>query len=160
MKFSQYLSELNLFNVKINFNVPDNPKKWDSNYNCTFKKITSLKGAPEEVEGYFDCSNNFLNDLKYAPKKVGGYFDCSSNKITSFKDIHKTISIVEGNFYCLDNPIQTHVLGLMLITGIKEIIFTDTWDLILNRHLRKGRAGLIDCQNELIEEGYEEFAQI
>jgi len=48
---------------------------------CTFIGLTSLKGAPEEIQGNFDCSNNQLTTLEYVPNIIDGYFDCSFNKL-------------------------------------------------------------------------------
>ena len=43
--------------------------------------LTSLKGAPESVDGAFSCSNNMLTSLKGAPKRVDGSFYCTGNRL-------------------------------------------------------------------------------
>ena len=62
------------------------------NFTCRWTKITSLKGAPKEVEGNFDCSyNKHLTSLEGAPEKVGGNFDCEATKITSLEGAPKEV---------------------------------------------------------------------
>jgi hypothetical protein len=64
-------------------------------------------------------------------------------------------------FVATGNPIKSHVLGLMLIDGLKTIRLDNKQvEEILNRHLGKGRAGMLMAQEELIEAGLEEFAQL
>ena len=67
------------------------------NFDCSWNKLTSLKGAPQKVGGNFDCSDNKLTSLEGAPQKVGGSFNCSGNNLTSLKGAPEE---VEGSFYC------------------------------------------------------------
>jgi hypothetical protein len=81
--------------------------KVDGNFDCSYNRITSLDGAPQEVGNNFhcydnqlttldggpsivkwdyNCSRNNLASLKGAPKLVNGYFDCSRNFLTSLED--------------------------------------------------------------------------
>ena len=130
-------------------------------FDCGGDKLISLAGAPRQVDGYFDCSNNQLTSLEGAPEKVHGDFRCHFNKLTSLKDAHKHIDEINGNFYAANNPIGSHVLGLLLIKGIRRIYLDNTQvQKILNTHLGKGRAGMLQAQEELIEAGLEEFAQL
>lgn len=187
MKFKEYLSEakeVNLIGMTINFNLvtaETQNKKWKRLFDCSNRKLTSLTGAPLEVEndfqcdrnkitsligapvkvgGDFSCANNRLTSLEGAPKEVGGHFYCHDNQITSLKDIHKQIIKMNGGFHCHHNEIKSHVLGLLLIPGIKVIASAEKWGPILNDYIGSGRKGLLDCQNELIEAGLEEFAQL
>lgn len=57
----------------------------NGNFICAGNKLTSLKGAPQEVGGYFDCSNNELTSLEGAPQKVGDSFYCGYNKLKTLK---------------------------------------------------------------------------
>ena len=54
----------------------------DKNFRCAFcNLLTSLEGAPKNVEGTFDCIYcNSLTSLKGSPEKVGGKFDCNGCK--------------------------------------------------------------------------------
>jgi hypothetical protein len=61
--------------------------------------------------------------------------------------------------------ITSHILGVFFIKGCKRIMASDKCDFgkaaeIVNRHISKGRVGLLPCQQELIEAGLADFAQI
>ena len=137
------------------------PSHVGGDFNCSDTRLTSLKGAPSHVDGYFYCSDNRLVSLVGAPSHVDGSFSCSVNKLTSLKDVHKHITEIRGKFYAVNNPIESHVLGLLLIKGVTEVRLNNKRvKEILNRHLGKGRVGMLMAQEELIEAGLEEFAQL
>ena len=152
-----------------NFNCSNNelaslngaPSRVNGSFYCAHNKLTSLKGAPSHVGGGFYCRGNELTSLEGAPSHVGGGFYCANNKLTSLKDVHKHIAEIKGIFYAIENPIESHVLGLLLIKGVTRV-YLDNKQVaeILNRHLGKGRAGMLMAQEELIEAGLEEFAQL
>ena len=48
-------------------------------FNCKYNQLTSLEGAPKEVQGHFNCSYNKLASLEGAPKEVDGNFICLNN---------------------------------------------------------------------------------
>ena len=130
-------------------------------FGCSLNQLTSLDGVPSRVTGNFNCSYNKLTSLEGAPSHVVGDFNCSRNKLTSLGCIHVHIQEIDGVFYVFDNPIESHVLGLLLIKGVTGIhLDNEQVEEILNRHLGKGRAGMLMAQEELIEAGLEEFAQL
>ena len=125
------------------------------------RSVLSVMGKqPEHVNGSFFCSYNKLTSLEGAPSSVGGNLSCFNNKLTSLHNIHKQIKYIGGIATFNDNPIISHVLGLLLIDGLKEV-FLDNKKVrvILNKHL-EGDRDVFACQEELIENGYEEFAQL
>ncbi len=148
---------------------------------CSYDKLTSLKGAPISIDGNFNCSNNNLTSLKGGPTSVSGYYYCyenkltsleglpssmdslsiSNNKLTTLHNIHKIIKRMNGAANFSGNPIETHVLGLLLIDGLEKVWFDDNWPLvrIINKHL-EGERDVFACQEELIENGFEEYAQL
>ncbi len=137
------------------------PRHIDVGIYCSYNKLTSLEGAPSHVGGDFDCSHNNLTSIEGAPSHVDGGFSCSHNKLTSLKDVHKHITEIKGIVCALKNPINSHVLGLLLIKGITKVRLDNKQvEEILNRHLGKGRVGMLMAQEELIEAGLEEFAQL
>ena len=137
------------------------PRHVDGSFKCYRNRLTSLRGAPSHVGSYFNCTNNELTSLEGAPNSVDGNFYCAINKLTSLKDVHKHIAEIRGGIYACDNPIKSHVLGLLLIKGLRVAQLDNTQVTeILNRHLGKGRAGMLMAQEELIEAGLEEFAQL
>jgi hypothetical protein len=55
------------------------------NFYCQDNFLTSLKGAPREVQGGFWCYNNQLTSLEYTPQGITGQFICGKNRLTSMK---------------------------------------------------------------------------
>jgi len=152
-----------------NFNCTNNhltslegaPDHVGGHFACVNNRLTSLEGAPSYVHRGFSCINNQLTSLKGAPSYVGGDFYCTNNRLTSLKDVHRQITEIRGVFACRQNPIKSHVLGLLLIKGITEIRLDRMHvEEIVNKHLGKGRAGMLQAQEELIEAGLEEYAQL
>jgi hypothetical protein len=144
--------------------LSDGPRTVQSNYYCNDNQIKSLNGVPREINGDFVCSFNDLTSLAGCPEKVKGDFVCSFNSdIKSLKNIHMHIERISGHFYGVGCSIESNVLGLMLIKDLKFVGLSNydkTVEEILNRHLGKGRAGMLMAQEELIEAGLEEYAQL
>ena len=82
------------------------PKEVNGDFICSNNKITSLVGAPSIVGGYFTCYGNELTTLEGAPKEINRDFICSYNKITSLVGAP---SIVRGSFVCSNNKITSLV---------------------------------------------------
>ena len=137
------------------------PDHVGGSFSCHHNQLTSLKGAPSHVGVDFSCSNNQLASLQGAPCRVVGDFYCTSNRLTSLKDVHRHISELHGDFHGYSNPLKSNVLGLLLIKGLKRVLLDNMQvQNILNKHLGKGRVGMLQAQEELIEAGLEEFAQL
>jgi hypothetical protein len=126
--------------------------KVSGRFNCSNKQLTSLTGAPKEVSGDFYCRLNTLTSLTGAPASVGRDFSCSKNALTSRQGIKKIITKINGTFYCRENPLKSHILGLLKIKGCKKV------EKILNKYLPEG--DLLDCQEELIDAGLDDYAQL
>ena len=130
---------------------------------CYGNQLTSLDGAPSSVGGDFSCFGNQLTSLAGAPSSVGGYFACSDNQLTSLAGIHKIIKKMDGIFYATGNPIKSHVLGLLMIPGCKEVeLKNKKVEKILNKYLPNtgGNQWVMQCQTELIEAGYRDYAKL
>jgi len=78
--------------------------KVSGNFNCSWNKLTSLKGAPQEVGGGFYCHYSKLTSLEGAPQKVGVDFDCSYNRLTSLEGAPQKVS---SNFSCIGNKLTS-----------------------------------------------------
>jgi hypothetical protein len=146
------------------------PKIVRGNFNCAGNHLSDLKDGPTEVDGWYRCSENFLTTLEGAPKKVGSIFNCYNNRLTSLEGIHKILHEVvdlkgfnQVAFYAHENPIKSHVLGLLLIKGL-EYVKLDNKEVekILNLHLpnKIGNKGLLACQSALLDAGFDDFAQL
>jgi hypothetical protein len=80
------------------------PREVDGDFYCSSNNLTSLDGAPQEVGGDFSCRNNKLTSLEGAPQEVGGDFSCSYNSLTSLEGAPQE---VDGDFYCSDNKLTS-----------------------------------------------------
>jgi hypothetical protein len=137
--------------IKYNFGVSNNP-------------ILSLEGGPTEVGGYYAASECRLTSLQGLPTTIGEYLDLSNNPLTSLVGIN-TLREMDGWLHLQDCLIASHILGVFFIKGCRGIETSDDTNFgkavdILNCHISKGRAGLLQCQKELIEAGLADFAQI
>ena len=134
----------------------------NGNFECNANYLTSLKGSPRICTS-FNCSNNNLKSLEEAPSEISGDFQCSMNELTSLKDIHKIIKKMDGKFLAYGNPIKSHVLGVLLIDGCKEL-FLEMTDVtfIVNKYLpnHEGMKGVLKCQEELFAADLDEYAQL
>jgi len=144
--------------------------------------LTSLIGSPVSVgadySGDFDISGNPLTSLEGAPNEVHGSVYMTDTKLTSLHGIgQKFFKRVTGNFVLDPQEIRSHMLGLFLVKDLQGLRFNkstnistkadhgfhiiDTW----LRHPQKGGAEsakdlMIDCQHELIENGFDDLAQL
>jgi hypothetical protein len=123
-----------------------------------------LKYGPTEVSGYYSADGCGLTSLEGLPSKIGGGLYLSGNPLTSLQGISK-LKEMYGGMGIYDCPITSHILGVFFIKGFDEIFTAESGDFgkastIVNRHIKKGRAGLLHCQKELIEAGLNTFAQI
>ena len=73
-------------------------------FDCSNLSLTSLEGAPTEVEGNFYCYDNQLTSLEGAPQIVGGDFYCFKNKLTSLEGAPREVG---GGFYCAWNNLAS-----------------------------------------------------
>lgn len=138
-------------------------------FTCYDNHLVSLKGGPAKVTGFYTCSRNYLKNLDGVASEIGEGFDCSYNGLTSLHNIHKQIKFIGGSANFIRNPIKSHVLGLLLINGLDEVAFESfaPWankprqqmNEIINKHLKNGR-DVFACQEELIEAGFDEYAQL
>lgn len=134
--------------------------KFIGDFYCYGDQLTSLEGAPAHVGGGFNCNNNQLTSLKGAPAYVGGGFYCHNNRLTSLYNVHRHLPEVHGDVDFSNNPITSHVLGLLKIRGLTEVFLDDKKvQDIINKHLA-GDRNLLACQEELIDAGLGAFAQL
>lgn len=157
-----HLINKRLTQIPIKFNHVDGYFDIDNNF------LTSLEGSPKTCNGYFSCQNNKLTSINFAPKFIEqtGYFN--GNQITALigiNDIFERLGFVGadgGLSFDYDNIIQGG-LGLVLIDGLTYLHDIADYDggpfNIIKKYLGKPD-DIFDCQNELIEAGFEEFAKL
>ena len=104
--------------------------------------------------------DNNLSTLEGISPRVGHNLWAARNNLTSLHNIHKHLKYVGISIGFKHNPIKSHVLGLLLIDGLQKI-FLDNKEVedIINKHLKNGR-DIFACQEELIEAGFDEFANL
>jgi hypothetical protein len=136
------------------------PDKITGNFNCSGNSLETLLGAPRHIGGNFEANKNKLTSLEGLPNHVGGYIDISFNKIKSLKSIHKRIKYIGKGLVLLDNPIKSDILGLLLVSGNLHAVNADgkVFDII-NKHLG-GDKDVLECQEELISNGFKEYAKL
>ncbi len=154
-----------IFNCAANelTSLKGSPKEVRNNFQCSNNKLKTLEGAPKEIGGNFFCSHNELITLKGAPERIKFNFFCINNNLTSLQGIHKHIKSIGKELHLEHNPIKSHVLGVLLIEQcIKILLDNIEVQQILNKYLpnTQGREALYDCQEELINAGFEEYAQL
>ena len=135
---------------------------------CSYCDLTSLKGSPEEITGDLVCSaNKKLTSLEFGPKIVKGNYWCFNCNFTSLHNIHKYTQQISNKFFCGVNPIKSHMLGLLLIKDLTEVVCYEKDIMnepiqIINKYLKQpmSKQRMFDCQEELIQAGFKEYAQL
>jgi hypothetical protein len=127
-------------------------------------QLCSLVGGPREVGIFYSAYSCGLTSLEGLPVKIQGTLNLTCNPLTSLQGINQ-LKEMGGILYVDECPITSHILGVFFIKGCKGISASHDCPLgkaveILNRHIGKGRAGLLACTNELIGAGLADFAQI
>ena len=105
--------EVDLLNFIDNSHFICQFNRWKGNFDCSYRALVSLEGAPREVVGYFKCSHNNLTSLEGAPKEVGGSFLCYSSRLTSLEGAPIKVG---GSFNCSDNNL-TSLAGAPIKVG-------------------------------------------
>jgi len=137
--------------------------------------LTSMKGFPKEtitstdssIDDYVDITDNPIKDLDFDNMSTDE-FVFTSTQVTSLKGIHKKFKKCGKLF--LSSTVKSHILGTMLIPGITMVHqqthqqeenkdLTKALDIIM-KYLKDGKAGVIDAQNEMVDAGLEEYAQL
>jgi len=141
-------------------------------YEFTLYEPKSLKGCPKIVGGFAVFSDKEIS-LAGAPEEIN---DKLILDVPSLKDVHKYIKRFKGKLLRLTTITRKCVLGILLINGIKDIslIRTDFTDknepdvkhmkfavLILKKYLGEGKAGVLEAQQEMLEDGHlDSFAEL
>ena len=84
---------------------------------------------------------------------------CTHNRnLTSLTNINSYIDEIRGTADFFGCPITSNILGLVKIQGLHRVRFDDQkLTNIMNKYILLG--SFTDCIDELINEGYEEWAK-
>lgn len=114
-------------------------------------------------------------DLDYIPSSFQfpelNVLRLESNNITNLSNIHKKVKhcvVITLN----NNPLMSHILGLMLIKGLREVWYyplsgpiryveegIEAIEIVL-KHLRSDERDIHLCQEELIDRGLSRYAKL
>jgi hypothetical protein len=104
----------------------------------------------------------FIKNQDYLIKcdEIKLFFD--KNGVNSLKDIHKKIDCIQLKIWNIDT-VEEGGLGLLLIKRLKQIINLSVginkWLDIIKKHLLQDK-DILDCQEELILNGYKDNAKL
>lgn len=133
-------------------------------FNVSHNELETLAGCPDIVEENFNASFNYdLKSFALGPKRVYGNYSAEGCNIRSLVGISDHIECISGELIITFGKIKEGGLGLLLIEELKDFYygtgnFPTPWSII-NDYL--GRPDdIFECQNELIEAGFEEYAQL
>jgi hypothetical protein len=121
----------------------------------------------------FDCENNLhLKSFEYGPEEVKYGYLYGNNQVTSLSGIGKKyFKTVHESLY-LPNAICSNVLGICLIKELKFFAFDIAADgQVMQMHIeelvevkdildRHAQGDILECQEELIEAGFKEYAKL
>lgn len=88
------------------------------NFECSSNPLTSLKGAPKQVDGAFICEHTQITSLEGAPETVGGGVNCNNNpNLVSIKGAPRSVGV---SFWCVNCKIET-------LEGAPDYVAQDFW---------------------------------
>jgi hypothetical protein len=102
---------------------------------------TTLEGMPEELGKSLYLSNGRMHSLDYLPKRMPG----------EDATIHLSHLKFAKNFLAV---FKVRELTRVTIDDIKPL------ERIMNKHLKSSNRDVMDCQEEMIESGYSEYAKL
>lgn len=122
---------------------------------------------PESVDGSFVLCNSKNIDFAMLPKEINGNLYCINNQITSFFNIYKHLTRIDGVADFSGNPIKECLLPLLKIKGLQKVRLVEDDDVksdlykaqcILNKYMNN--KDILACQMDLIENKLKSFARL
>jgi len=135
-----------------------------------YDSTVSLKNLPTRILGEFNFTKikiKSLDHFKHFPEFVDGDVNLHNCELTSLEGLHKNLKHMNGVLWVDINPIKSHLLSPILIPGCTRVrVGRDANERLtlaatyVNDHLGEGKSGVLDAQNELIDAGLDEFAEL
>lgn len=149
------------------------PKKIGADYAVYYNNLVSLEGIPEYVGRTINLSKNKITKLDHFPKHIGGSIDLDANKLSSVKDVVAAIpKSISGTLNLSNNPFKGGLMSMFTVKCEKVIFYVTNISSkleylaaagkIINTHLwaADDEKTIFDVQEELIDAGLDEFAQV
>jgi hypothetical protein len=128
----------------------------NGNFLIEDRKLTSLKNAPYRVDGTVSFVNNKLTNLIGCPKIIKENLYLAGNSFTTLKDLPITIKKLSLD-YSKHLPLLPLVTKDVYLFNIDNSLLNSIFIKYINRHdLKKA---ILECQKELIENGFIENAR-
>ncbi len=140
------------------------PRKVHHNFEVSHNKLESLEHGPTHVQQHYQCSYNPLKTLEFLPQYAAS-MSIDNCGLTSLVGIHKTLKQC-GTLSFRENKIDEGGIGLLLIPTLRTIncaknsVDCTEAMAIIRKYLRVGKAGLLQCADELEEAGLARFAKL
>ncbi len=143
-----------------------------------FDKLSSFVHShfPEiDDKIFYSSGKNPVHSVTRFPPIIKGHLLLNYNcEFTSLKDIHKHIKEIHGKIYCDCRKITSNILGVVLIKGLKGFSTgagyrksrPNGWELetIIEKYIPANETyeggDPMECQDELIDAGFEKYAQL
>lgn len=130
--------------------------------------LTTMLGSPEWIGGDYQAYGNDFANLEGIPEYVSGRIALHFNpRMTTLKDINKKVRHCDG--IMIPGTINTHILGILLIPGIKQVGTSNTDPtlsdetriaaVILNRHANRDH-DILEAQEELRTAGLRNYGRL
>ena len=122
--------------------------------------LSSFDGGPEKTYlAGMNVSNNWLSNFEGCPEHIDGDFILRFNYFKSLKNIHKHLKVVNGRIDLKNNQLLSDILGLLKIKRLQKVnLDNKNIEDIINKYLPEG--DILECQQELIDAGFEEYARL
>jgi hypothetical protein len=124
--------------------------------------LTSMIGFPTRVGGSLRLNQTPINSLDGIPRIIGRDLHLVDTDIHSLSGISKLVESIGGKV--IIGSTQTHLLGLLVISGVKQIIINSLMNVsdpvakILNKYV--GTGDTISAQDELLDAGFTDRARL
>ncbi len=112
----------------------------------------------------YEVENITENDFSKLPKEVNGDVSIQGDKLESLHDLQKHLTGVNG-YLNIFGPLKSSILPILQIKHLKGFVLniddkktSDKLEEILKKYLPNG--DILDCQDELIDAGLEEYAKL
>lgn len=128
-----------------------------TDFYCKGAQLTSFKNCPDKVDGTFMCTDNPIRSLEGIPA-VTSSIVMNLLPLESLIGINDFVKETKTLFFNA-KKIKRGGLGIALISKIQDIsMSTEPFKII--QDCIKNETSIFECQEKLLEMGFEEFAQL